>query len=133
MREKQSVLVIDDERDVRETISDNLKEWGYDVIQAENGNRGLAILKCRNPPHIVITDIIMPDKEGLETIIEIRQRFPYIKLIAISGSGQWKKYDFLAMAKKFGADACLPKPLDMERLEQAIRHFDVTQEVESAR
>lgn len=72
-------------------------------------------------PQVVITDIIMPRKEGLEVIMELRRRHPAIRLIAISGGGRTKSADFLQLAKKLGADAVLPKPLDIDQLEKTVR------------
>lgn len=115
------ILVIDDDQAVRKTICENLEECGYDVMQAADGEQGLLFMDTANLPAIVITDIIMPHKEGLETIIEIRKKFPGIKLIAISGGGRTRSTDFLHLAEKLGSDITLPKPLDMDELERAVK------------
>jgi len=115
------ILVIDDDHAVRRTICDNLAESGYEVLEASDGDMGLSMIDPAKLPAIVITDIIMPQKEGLETIIEIRKNFPQIKLIAISGGGRTRSTDFLTLAKRLGADAILPKPVDMDQLEKTIK------------
>ena len=115
-----TILVIDDDHAVRKTICDNLVECGYEVCDAEDGEQGLKVIKSGRVPQVVITDIIMPQKEGLETIMELRGSYPDIKLIAISGGGRTKSSDFLHLASVLGANATLPKPLDMNQLEETI-------------
>lgn len=114
------ILVIDDDYEVRMTISENLRESGYEVLDASNGAVGIQLMDKIGFPEIVITDIIMPEKEGLETIMEIRQKNPEVKLIAISGGGRTTAGDFLEMARKLGAHASFPKPVDMDKLEATI-------------
>lgn len=121
MTVRPCVLVIDDEKDIRAIISENLSDCGYDVIEAENGEEALKLLDEGARPRVVITDIIMPGKEGLEVILELRKRYQDIRLIAISGGGQSENVDFLELAKKLGANATLPKPFDMMDLEAAVR------------
>ncbi len=121
MTDKLRILVIDDESSVRETICENLIDCGFDVSFAGDGQEGINLIDEQNPPDVIITDIIMPRKEGLETIIEIRKKFKSIKLIAISGGGRTKTMDFLELAKKLGVDAVLPKPLDMDELEATVK------------
>lgn len=120
MTEKPRILVIDDQEAVRETVCENLTLCGYEVLGAADGDQGVRSIDENNPPHVVITDIIMPNKEGLETIMEIKKKYPSIKLIAISGGGRTKTTDFLKLADKFGADATMPKPLDMDELERIV-------------
>lgn len=117
------ILVIDDDRDVRNTICENLRDCGYEVLDAGNGAVGLQLMDNIGYPEIVITDIIMPEKEGLETIMEIRKKQPGVKIIAMSGGGHTRFGNFLDMAKNLGADASFPKPVDMDRLEEAIKKF----------
>ena len=123
MKEKTRILIIDDETPVRQTLRENLEECGFEVREAPDGDEGLRSIDLKAPPHIVITDIIMPRKEGLETIIEIRKKFPGIKLLAISGGGRTRTMDFLELAEKLGAHAILPKPIDMDELEQTVRRL----------
>ena len=104
------VLIVEDEEGVRRVIKRILSGAGYDVSEAANGKEAVSICKRNNPPDLIITDIIMPDKEGLETIQEIKDASADIKIIAISGGGQSGPLTYLEIAKKLGADATLGKP-----------------------
>lgn len=123
MAKKLKILVIDDEDAVRQIICEYLEHAGHEVTPAKDGEHGLSLINTKDPPQIVITDIIMPRKEGLGTIVEIRKKFPSIKLIAVSGGGRAKTMDFLQVARKLGADAALPKPIDLEELERVIERL----------
>lgn len=120
---KKRILVIDDDDAVRQTLCDNLLDCGYDVAAAGDGEEGLFEIAARAVPDLVVTDIMMPRKEGLEVIMEIRKRFPAVRLVAISGGGRTQMGDFLAMARRLGADASLRKPVNMEELEQTIERL----------
>ena len=117
------ILVIDDDAAVCVVICDALRDCGYRVLCAANGELGLESIRLDGAPDLVITDIVMPRKEGLETIRELRTVHPGIKIIAMSGGGRHRIGDFLAMAEKFGSHAALPKPLDMPLLEQTVRQL----------
>jgi CheY-like chemotaxis protein len=118
---KLSILVIDDEEAVRNTICENLEDAGFETFEAMDGEQGLQLIEAKGPPDVIITDIIMPQKEGLETIIEVRKKYPDVKIIAISGGGRTKALDFLELAGKLGATATMPKPLDLDELERTVR------------
>jgi DNA-binding NtrC family response regulator len=105
------ILVIDDDVIVRETIIQILEDRGYEVISAEDGKRGVASF-ISEKPDLVITDIIMPEKEGIQTITEIRRERPDAKVIAISGGGRIGNTDFLKIAQKLGASDVIAKPFD---------------------
>jgi len=107
----KAILVIDDDPLVRATLRLMLKNEGYVVTCAEDGGRGLAAFR-RSRPDLVITDIIMPEKEGLETIMEIRAESPKARILAISGGAPIKNTDFPQMAKLLGADAIMDKPFE---------------------
>jgi CheY-like chemotaxis protein len=77
----------------------------------------------RRQPKVVITDIVMPEKEGIETIMELRKSCPSVKIVAISGGVRTGTNDFLHLAKKLGADEILSKPLDMDRLENLMKSY----------
>ena len=109
------VLIIDDDPLVRYTLSKILTSNGYDVVTAVNGERGFASLVDENP-EVVITDLIMPEQEGIETIIRIRRERPDIRIIAISGGGRYGNFDLLPMAQSLGADAIVAKPFEAEEL-----------------
>jgi CheY-like chemotaxis protein len=103
------VLVIDDDHEFRKVLRLMLAEFSVEVVEAENGELGIALLETQ-PADLIITDILMPTKDGVETIIEIRRRFPDTKIIAVSGGGRVKDMSFLDFAGKVGATATLSKP-----------------------
>lgn len=118
------VLIIDDENAVRKIIRDNLSLSGFSVVEAADGEQGLQMVAVTNPPAVVITDIIMPGKSGLDVIAALRKGQPSIRIIAISGGGKVKATDdLLEKAKELGADAVLSKPLDLDELEKTIEKF----------
>jgi DNA-binding response OmpR family regulator len=114
------ILVIDDDPVVRNTISKVLNRDSFEVFLAENGTSGIDSFR-RNQPDLVITDIIMPDKEGIETIREIRRIRPDAKIIAISGGGRVGNPDFLKMARSLGASDVISKPFGSDELLSHVR------------
>ena len=114
------ILIIDDDDALRATMRDMLEDAGFDVLDAANGARGIAVLETA-PVDLVITDILMPEKEGIETIREIRQRYPDVKVIAASGGGQTGNVAFLDLAKKLGAHEVMEKPIHMDPLVDTVR------------
>jgi CheY-like chemotaxis protein len=116
------ILVIEDDIDQRELFKTVLEQAGYDVTEAPNGKVGLQLF-YQQPYELVITDIFMPEKEGLETILELKKEFLTVKIIAISGGGFRGSYAgksgadiALETAKHFGADRTLHKPVKIEQL-----------------
>ena len=109
------ILVIDDEDIVRKSISQMLESEGHDVRVASSGNEGVFHFK-QQPPDLLITDILMPDKDGLEIIRELSSDYPLVKFLAITGGGATGNLDFLPQAKAFGAHATLRKPFLREDL-----------------
>lgn len=103
------ILVIDDDELVRNMVSSALKKAGHDVALADNGSEGVTNAQ-NDPPDLVITDMLMPDKEGIQTILELQAAHQNIKIIAISGGGATKNMNFLHMAEKVGAQKVLAKP-----------------------
>ena len=114
------ILIIDDERPVRAVLRQMLEREGYEVDEATDGAVGIKLLHTR-PADLVITDLFMPDKEGIETMMEVQKHFPRVKIIAISGGGRMGKIDLLPMAKSFGAQRTLAKPFERRELLQAVR------------
>ena len=114
-----NILVIDDESEVRYAIRAVLEDQGHAVSEAETGTAGLAAIEDK-PFDLVICDIIMPDKEGIETIVEIKQRLPKQKIVAISGGGRIKKEDYLAVASAVGATYTVSKPFDADTLTEMV-------------
>jgi DNA-binding response OmpR family regulator len=115
-----TVLVIDDDVIVRQTLEILLEEHGFGVVTAVDGEDGQRKFHAL-APDIVITDIIMPNKEGIELILELRRECPDARIIAISGGGRIGNSDFVTIATRLGADAGLQKPFDPEQLFGTIR------------
>ena len=109
------VLLIDDEEQVRKLIREVLEEAGHEVAEARNGREGTKLYEA-NPADLVITDLVMPEQEGLETITGLRRRFPAVKIIAISGAQQKLGLDLLYVAEKLGAIRTMEKPFDVRKL-----------------
>jgi len=114
-----TILVVDDDVDVRTTLADMLTAAGYRVQQAENGVAALAQMRDR-PAELVITDIMMPEKEGLETIRDLQEEFPDTRIVAISGGGAASNLNYLDMAQRMGADNVLPKPIRRDDLTAVV-------------
>jgi DNA-binding response OmpR family regulator len=114
------ILLIEDDEAVREFIREVLLGAGYFVSVAGNGKDGLGEIKRDQDIGMVITDIVMPEKEGIETIIEIKQSWPQIKIIAISGGGRICAEDYLHIASELGADITLKKPFARHELLGAV-------------
>ena len=113
------IYVFDDEPSILLMIKKMLEKAGYEVDIALNGKEGMELFK-RNVPDLLITDIIMPEKEGLETILELRKSYPELKIIAISGGGRISPGGYLPGAKLLGANIVFEKPLDQKEFLQAI-------------
>ena len=114
------ILVIEDDFAVRELMLQTLTKAGYQVIAAEDGVQGLNLFREKNPD-LVITDIVMPQKEGLQTIIELRQQAPHVKVIAMSGGGRFGNGDYLKLARKFGARKTVSKPFLRDEMLAVVR------------
>jgi CheY-like chemotaxis protein len=110
------ILVIDDDEQVRTLVGRFISGSGYSVELADNGMTGIAAMR-RTPADLVITDIIMPEKEGVETIMELRRDFPQVKIIAMSGGSPQIQPDLpLRIARTLGADRILHKPFTRDAL-----------------
>jgi DNA-binding response OmpR family regulator len=110
-----NILVIDDNASVRKALTLMLEGSGYRVIGAKDGAEAMAAFQA-DEPDLVIVDIIMPDKDGLELIREMRRARPATKIMAMTGGGRFSSLDFLRMAKSFGAVETLAKPIDPDDL-----------------
>lgn len=114
-----TILLVDDDDAFRRVAVLVLQRAGYRVDEARNGAQ--AVHECfSQPPDLVILDLIMPEQEGLETIIELREMDSRLPILAISGGGRNTPEDYLAMAQKLGANQVLAKPFKGEELLQAV-------------
>lgn len=113
-----TILLIDDDPQVRRTLARMLSR-SHLLIEAADGFEGVRLF-TQHRPDLVITDILMPNKEGIETIMELRRLSPGVKILAISGGGYRVKTDFLSMAEELGADATLQKPIELADLLAAV-------------
>jgi DNA-binding response OmpR family regulator len=113
------ILIIDDEELLRETIAQVLDDAGFDTREASDGEKGIAEFR-KSRPDLVITDILMPTKEGIETIRELRRLSSGVKIIAMSGGGNVLKTSYLDVARQLGANVVLKKPFEMRALLDAV-------------
>jgi DNA-binding response OmpR family regulator len=113
------ILIIDDEDLLRETIAQVLDDAGFDTREASDGEEGIAEFR-KSPSDLVITDILMPTKEGIETIRELRRLSSGVKIIAMSGGGNVLKTSYLDVARQLGANVVLKKPFEMRALLDAV-------------
>ena len=109
LRTMARLLLIDDDAEVRMPLAVWLRRHGHDVVEAGNGVEGLAHLE-EGSFDVVVTDIIMPDMEGIETIMRVRKRWPDLPVVAISGGGSGEPSQALRPASRLGAHATLRKP-----------------------
>jgi DNA-binding response OmpR family regulator len=116
------ILIIDDEAMIRNLLVRMLEREGYETVTASNGKDGINIHR-KNPADLIITDLIMPDKEGIETIMELRRDFQDVKIIAMSGGGKTDSETYLHIAKTIGAIKTLAKPFDRKELLTTIREL----------
>jgi len=116
------ILVIDDDDQMR-TLLRQVMEWaGYEVVEAGDGREGMHKHR-KQPADLVITDLIMPEQEGLETITSLKKECPGIKIIAISGGGRIGPEAYLPAAQELGADKVFSKPFDVRELAEAVKEL----------
>jgi len=118
----KSVLVVDDEPGMRELVKHLLINAGYHVLEASNGKHAMEFLKNESPD-LVITDIIMEEMDGVEIIMEIRENYPDIKIIAMSGGSKISSEDYLESAADLGADRVFAKPFALSDMLTAIKEL----------
>jgi len=114
------ILLIDDDPLLRRTVARMLIADGHEVLTAPDGMRGVAVFH-QERPDLVITDMVMPEQQGGETILEIRRDDPEVKIIAISGGGACSADELLDTARLLGADGALEKPFRGDELLRCIR------------
>lgn len=115
-----TILLVDDDQQFRSMLGAVLSRAGYEVQEACNGNEATEMYRSHQPD-LVITDLIMPDKEGLETIREIRHSNPDARIIAMSGGGRNGFVSYLRVARTFGAQVVLDKPFSHQEILEAVR------------
>lgn len=113
------ILVVDDDFHIRESLRIKLSQAGHTVVLAENGGEAIRALK-RGVYDVVVTDILMPDKDGFELIGELRRKWPKVRIVAISGGGRIGTEQLLVAAAGLGADAVIAKPFSYPQLSAVI-------------
>lgn len=116
------ILVIDDTEVVRAMIRRWLEVEGHEVVEASDGDAGIQLFR-EHPADLVITDLIMPEKDGIEVIKELREEYPDVKIIAISAGGQLEQEEQLEQAKQVGASRTFEKTSNWKEI------IDVVQEL----
>lgn len=113
-----NILVVEDDDDVREVVCAMLEGAGHTVTRAQHGGRGMRLLD--DGIDLVVTDLLMPEADGLEVIMAAAQRRVRLPVIAISGGGRVHAEDYLQTAARLGASATLAKPFSREQLLHAV-------------
>jgi CheY-like chemotaxis protein len=109
------ILIIDDDPVFAKVVKAAFSSYGYDAISASNGADAMKMVRTEQPD-LVVTDIVMPEQDGIATILELKRCSAPPKVIAISGGGRTGRRDYLRWAKELGADEVLAKPFDMDAL-----------------
>ena len=118
------ILIADDDNEVRTFLKDMLERAGYSVIEAKNGAEVIRIYRQKQKKvALVIVDIVMPEQDGIGTITELTNLDPLVKIIAISGGGQFVNLDILRVAKQLGAKHTFAKPFDRKEMLMAVKEL----------
>lgn len=113
------ILIIDDEPPIRTLLRLALESVGHEVVEAQDGRVGLTLYR-QNPTDLIITDILLPELNGLDIILELVHEFLNVKVIAMSGGTE--QGNFLNTAKLLGARQTLQKPFSIEKLLSVVRY-----------
>ncbi|MEX0741267.1 MAG: response regulator [Phycisphaeraceae bacterium] len=116
------ILLIDDDELLRGMVHKTLQRAGFEVVDACDGKVGLERMD-EGHFDLVITDMVMPEQEGIETVLALRAKHPQLPILAISGGGRGKPGDYLAMASKLGAAGTLAKPFDNDELIAVVKEL----------
>lgn len=116
------VLVIDDDPLIRQTIRFALEDAGFNVDEAESGVDG-CIAVAEGSFDLVITDILMPNKDGIETIIEVKRTRPALRILAMSGGGKIDGREFLSLASRLGVNDTISKPFQLSALISKVQQL----------
>lgn len=115
----KTILIIEDDQQFLGFISELLSGEGFEVLKAENGKEGINVVE-ENEPDLILTDLLMPEKDGVRVISEVRSKFSHIPIIAMSGGQSVFSPVFLEAASSLGAAQTLMKPFSDEELLEAI-------------
>ena len=115
-----TVLIVDDEELIRSLIRKSLVRTGYEVIEADNGIEAMKLLKGNNVK-LLIADLVMPKKGGLELIMEVNSDYPNLKRIAISGKLPTNNESITELTDNFGVDAVFSKPFEIFNLLKVVK------------
>jgi len=116
------ILIIDDDAMIRDLLVNILEREGYETITAHCGKDGIKIYR-ENPVDLIITDLLMPEKDGIETIMELRQDSQNVRIIAMSGGGKIDPETYLQIAKTMGAIETIAKPFDRKELLKTVQEL----------
>lgn len=114
------ILIIDDEDQFRAMLRKALESAGHEVLEASDGKEGVRIYR-EQPADLVIMDILMPEREGLESILELRRLDPAVRVIAVSGGIRFPEMDVLDVARHLGARRTFSKPFDLAQVLTAVQ------------
>ncbi len=117
------ILVVDDDQATLKFIREILKHDGFNVFTATNGRKAFEWLSQHPDVAVVITDIILPEQDGIEIIRKIKSEHPHIKIVAISGGGKMSSESYLQLAYAVGVDAALKKPFGYRELLNTLRYL----------
>lgn len=118
----QGILIVEDDKELREMLKMSLLRRNFTVLEAENGREAIIHFKP-SLTDLVITDLIMPEEDGLKVIIKLRELKPSMKIIAISGGGKAGPGSYLSMAKALGANAIFSKPFSINDFNAKIEEL----------
>jgi len=116
------ILIIDDDATIRLLLRIVFEFSGYEVLEAGDGHEGMECYRMGSPD-LIITDLLMPRKDGLETISELQREAPQVKIIAMSGSTQYGDSNLLDVAKQWGAQCAFQKPFQLSEMCEAVREL----------
>jgi len=117
------ILVIDDHTEFLGVLRKSLELMGHEVVCASDGRAGLRSFFKGPAFDLVITDVVMPEMEGLETLLALKRHSPGLKVVVMSGGGRVSPDEYLQIAVKLGADRTLKKPFSHQELRTVVRHF----------
>jgi len=119
---RSRILLIEDDRQIRAVLQEALEQIGHDVIPCNNGTEGVEIYK-RSQIDLVIMDLLLPDKDGFETLNELKKHNHAVNVLAISGGFTQGNVNILTIAQRLGARQTLAKPFDLQRFTNVVEHM----------